>query len=33
MKDIVQDKMRNALVLDVPVEIELGIGRTWLETH
>jgi DNA polymerase-1 len=30
---LVEDKMRNALSLDVPVVVEIGTGRNWLEAH
>jgi DNA polymerase I len=30
---IVEDKMRNAIELAVPIEVEIGVGKTWLEAH
>jgi DNA polymerase-1 len=30
---IIADCMRTALPLDVPIEVELGIGENWLEAH
>ena len=30
---LVEDKMKNALSLDVPVVVEIGTGRNWLEAH
>jgi DNA polymerase-1 len=30
---LVEDKMKNALSLDVPVVVEIGVGRNWLEAH
>jgi DNA polymerase-1 len=30
---LVQDKMKNAIALDVPIEVEAGVGRNWLEAH
>ena len=30
---LVEDKMKNALSLDVPVVVELGAGNNWLEAH
>lgn len=33
LKEIVQDKMQNALQLDVPLVVELGIGKNWYEAH
>ena len=33
IKYIVKDKMENAIKLDVPIEIEIGTGTTWLTAH
>jgi DNA polymerase I len=33
MITIVQERMRNAMPLAVPIEVELGTGRNWLEAH
>ncbi|MCX6249513.1 MAG: DNA polymerase I [Bacteroidetes bacterium] len=33
VKLIVDDKMKNAIKLDVPVEIEMNTGKNWLEAH
>ncbi len=33
MKKLIEKEMRQALPLSVPVEIDLGIGRNWLEAH
>ncbi|HUR47275.1 MAG TPA: DNA polymerase, partial [Candidatus Saccharimonadales bacterium] len=30
---LVEEKMRNAIPLDVPIEVEMGVGKTWLEAH
>ena len=30
---LVEEKMKTAIVLDVPIEVELGVGETWLEAH
>jgi DNA polymerase I len=30
---LVRERMRSAMALDVPIEVELGMGRTWLEAH
>ena len=32
-KDIITDRMKNAIPLRVPIEIEIGEGTTWLEAH
>jgi DNA polymerase-1 len=33
MKKIVVENMKHALKLDVPIEVEVGTGRNWLEAH
>ncbi len=33
MEKLVRDKMMNALKLDVPIEVEVGTGKNWLEAH
>ncbi len=33
VKKIVSDKMRNAIKLNVPVEVEIGVGDTWFDAH
>jgi DNA polymerase-1 len=33
MKTLVADKMKYALPLSVPVEVEIGTGKNWLEAH
>jgi DNA polymerase I len=30
---IIEELMRTAIPLDVPIVVELGVGRTWLEAH
>ncbi|MBC8096071.1 MAG: DNA polymerase I, partial [Akkermansiaceae bacterium] len=30
---LVKEKMRNAIKLEVPIEVEAGVGQTWLEAH
>jgi DNA polymerase-1 len=30
---VVKEKMTTAIALDVPIEVELGVGRNWLEAH
>ena len=32
-REIVVQEMEQALPLDVPVEVEVGMGKTWLEAH
>ncbi|MCK9408176.1 MAG: DNA polymerase I [Bacteroidetes bacterium] len=33
MKQLVEREMREAMPLDVPIEVELGTGKDWLEAH
>ncbi len=33
VKEIVIEQMRSAIDLDVPIEVEVGIGNNWLEAH
>ena len=33
VKDIVEERMRNALSLKVPIEVGIGVGNNWLEAH
>lgn len=33
IKPIIEDKMRHAINLSVPIEVEIGTGKTWLEAH
>lgn len=33
LKMLVSDKMKNALALNVPVEVNMGVGKNWLEAH
>jgi DNA polymerase-1 len=33
MKKIIIDRMKNAIKMDVPILVEVGIGRNWLEAH
>ena len=30
---LVEEKMKTAIALDVPIEVEMGVGETWLEAH
>ena len=30
---MVEEKMKSAMALDVPIEVEMGTGKTWLEAH
>jgi DNA polymerase-1 len=31
--ELVEDRMKNALKLDVPILVEMGTGKNWLEAH
>ena len=33
LKDKVEDLMKNAIKLKVPLEVDTGTGRNWLEAH
>jgi DNA polymerase-1 len=33
LKKLVISNMKNALPLSVPVEVDVGIGKNWLEAH
>ena len=33
LKELVNDKMVNALPLNIPVVVELNTGTNWLEAH
>jgi len=33
MKVMVTEKMQNALTLSVPIVVEVGVGKNWLEAH
>ena len=33
VKTIVEERMKNALPLQVPIEVSIGIGNNWLEAH
>jgi DNA polymerase I-like protein with 3'-5' exonuclease and polymerase domains len=30
---MVEEKMRKAISLEVPIVVEIGIGQNWLEAH
>jgi len=33
VRELVEDCMKNALLLDVPIVVETGVGQSWLEAH
>lgn len=33
VKNIVTSKMKNAIPMDVPIEVEVGIGKDWFDAH
>ncbi len=33
VRGLVEEKMRTAIALDVPIVVELGVGENWLEAH
>jgi len=30
---LVKEKMETAIPLEVPIQVEMGVGRNWLEAH
>src|SRR5262245_38215100 len=33
VRPLVEEKMRTAIALDVPILVEMGVGQNWLEAH
>jgi DNA polymerase I len=33
VREIVEEKMKTAIRLEVPIEVEIGVGQNWLEAH
>jgi DNA polymerase-1 len=33
VRTLVEEKMKSAIALDVPIVVELGVGKNWLEAH
>ena len=33
VRALVEDKMKHALAMNVPIEVEIGVGANWLEAH
>ena len=33
VKELVEEKMKTAIPLDVPIVVEMGAGKNWLEAH
>jgi DNA polymerase I len=33
IKPMIRHEMENAFILDVPLEVEMGVGKNWLEAH
>jgi DNA polymerase-1 len=33
VRELVAEKMKSAIPLDVPIEVEMGVGKNWLEAH
>ncbi len=31
--EVVEEKMKNAIPLEVPIVVEIGVGQNWLEAH
>jgi DNA polymerase-1 len=32
-KEIIHDRMKNAMVTEIPIVVEVGVGLNWLEAH
>lgn len=32
-REVIADEMKNALPLSIPVDVEVGVGKNWLEAH
>jgi DNA polymerase-1 len=30
---VVKNSMENAVTLDIPLKVDIGIGKNWLEAH
>ncbi|QHI38140.1 DNA polymerase I [Kordia antarctica] len=33
IKSIIKEEMENAFIMDVPLDVEIGVGQNWLEAH
>jgi DNA polymerase-1 len=33
VRELVEEKMKTAIKLEVPIEVEIGVGQNWLEAH
>jgi DNA polymerase-1 len=33
IQPMIKHEMENAFIMDVPIEVELGLGKNWLEAH
>ena len=33
IKELVKYEMENAIKMDVPLKVDIGIGKNWLEAH
>ena len=33
MKKLVEKQMQTAMTLNVPLEVEIGVGKNWLDAH
>jgi len=33
VRQFVEEKMKTAIPLEVPIEVEMGVGENWLEAH
>ena len=33
IKKVVKNSMENAVTLDIPLKVDIGTGKNWLEAH
>jgi DNA polymerase-1 len=33
IRTLVKQEMENAIKLDVPIRVDMGLGKNWLEAH
>ena len=33
IKKVVKNSMENAVTLDIPIKVDIGTGKNWLEAH
>ncbi len=33
IRELIQDKMKTAITMEVPIVVDIGVGENWLEAH